>query len=179
MIIQQPIITASISGDNIKSNTSGSYIGFEASSSHPTASNELVFGLGLTGSGNNTVTIGNTGSISTHLYGALYRHKNLIGDKLITHRLEKYHLYTISGSFTASLPLSPNIGDSIKISNFSTNETGSLRLKNITPSELQIKIERNGENIMGLSQDMNLDQFTPSFELIYTDNTKGWVIISS
>ena len=45
MIIQEPIITSSIDGDNIKTNVRGAYIGYEATSSNPTASNELVFGF--------------------------------------------------------------------------------------------------------------------------------------
>ena len=174
MIIQQPIITASISGDNIKANTSGSYIGFEASSSHPTASNELVFGLGLTGSGDNTVTIGNTGSVSTHLYGALYRQAHIDADAT----LEKYTTYTLSGSFTASLPLSPNPGDSIKMADFSFNITGSDRFREITSSQT-ILIGRNGEKIMGYDEDMTLDYIPPTFEIQYTSPTYGWVVIGN
>ena len=67
MIIQQPTITASISGDNIKTNPNGAYIGFAATSSHPTASNELVFGLGTIGLGNNTINISIIKWINTSL----------------------------------------------------------------------------------------------------------------
>ncbi|MDB0041607.1 hypothetical protein N9F16_00805 [bacterium] len=178
MIIQQPTITASISGDNIKTNPNGAYIGFAATSSHPTASNELVFGLGTIGLGNNTATIGNNSTDRVYLKGSIYGHQNLIGDNTITHNLEKFYVYTLSGSFTASLPTSPNEGDSIKISNFSTSETGSDRGA-VDPVESKILIGRNGENIMGLPQDMGLNQYAPSFELIYTESTKGWIIISS
>ncbi|MGY8868146.1 MAG: hypothetical protein ACKVJK_21270 [Methylophagaceae bacterium] len=192
MIIQQPTITASISGDNIKTNPNGAYIGFAATSSHPTASNELVFGLGTIGLGNNTInisdkitvdstsniTIGNNSTDRVYLKGSIYGHQNLIGDNTITHNLEKFYVYTLSGSFTASLPTSPNEGDSIKISNFSTSETGSDRGE-VDPVESKILIGRNGENIMGLPQDMGLNQYAPSFELIYTESTKGWIIISS
>ena len=192
MIIQQPTITASISGDNIKTNPNGAYIGFAATSSHPTASNELVFGLGTIGLGNNTInisdkitvdstsniTIGNNSTDRVYLKGSIYGHQNLIGDNTITHNLEKFYVYTLSGSFTASLPTSPNEGDSIKISNFSTSETGSDRGE-VDPVESKILIGRNGENIMGLPQDMGLNTYVPSFELIYTEPTKGWIIIAS
>ena len=206
MIIQQPTITASISGDNIKTNPNGAYIGFAATSSHPTASNELVFGLGTIGLGNNTinisdkitidkfnainldnkiivdsgsnVTIGDNTTERVYLKGSIYGHQNLIGDNTITHNLEKFYVYTLSGSFTASLPTSPNEGDSIKISNFSTSETGSDRGA-VDPVESKILIGRNGENIMGLPQDMGLNTYVPSFELIYTEPTKGWIIIAS
>ena len=232
MIIQQPTITASISGDNIKSNPLGSYIGFSATSSNPTASNEVVLGInvtgsgnnsitlgnpstlrtrilnsiettvdgtyigystsasnstasnevvlgiGITGSGNNTVTLGNTNTIHTEIYGSIYKHQNLIGDNTVTHNLEKFYVYTLSGSFTASLPPSPISGDSIKLSNLSTTQTGSDRGE-ITASAARILIGRNGKNIMGYARDMELDYFSPSFELIYSEPTDGWVIISS
>jgi len=177
MIIQQPTITASISGDNIKSNPQGTYIGFNASSSISATVNEVVLGINVTGSGDNTVTIGNTDTIHTEIFGSIYKHQNLIGDNTITHNLEKFYIYTLSGSFTASLPPSPNVGDSIKLSNFSTNNTGSDR-QSVPPSE-KIIIGRNGENIMGLPQDMGLDAYAPAFEMIYTSTPKGWVIISS
>ena len=118
MIIQQPTLTSFVSGKTIKTNISGSYIGFNATSSNPSASNEVVLGIGVTGSGNNTVTLGNTNTIHTEIYGSIYKHQNLIGNNTVTHNLEKFYVYTLSGSFTASLPPSPNIDDSIKLSNF-------------------------------------------------------------
>tara|TARA_R110002153_G_C13225877_1_gene489309 strand:- start:165 stop:701 length:537 start_codon:yes stop_codon:yes gene_type:complete len=178
MIIQQPTITASISGDNIKSNPQGTYIGFNASSSISATTNEVVLGINVTGSGNNTVTLGNEDTTLTKIFGSIYKHQKLIGNKFTTHNLEKFYVYTMSGSFTASLPPSPISGDSIKLSNLSTTQTGSDRGE-ITSSAARILISRNGNNIMGYSEDMQLDYFSPSFELIYTEPTDGWVIISS
>jgi len=175
MIIQQPIITASISGDNIKTNPSGAYIGFEATSSNPTASNELVFGLGVTGSGNNTVTIGNTSSIHTKLFGSIYQHQEVTSS--IT--ASKFMVYTITGSgYTLHMPSTPNQGDSIKISNFQIDLTGSNRFSQVISSN-RVTIGRSGENIMGLPQDMEIDYVSPTFELIYTNTNRGWVVIGS
>ena len=178
MIIQQPTLTSFVSGKTIKTNVSGSYIGFNATSSNPSASNEVVLGIGITGSGNNTVTLGNTNTIHTEIYGSIYKHQNLIGDNTVTHNLEKFYVYTLSGSFTASLPPSPNIGDSIKLSNFSTSNTGSSR-GSVSPTNTKVIVGRNGNNIMGVAQDMGLNTYAPAFEIIYTEPTKGWVIIAS
>jgi len=178
MIIQEPIITSSIDGDNIKTNVSGAYIGYEATSSNPTASNELVFGLGTVGYGNNTVTIGNTSSLRTKLYGSIYEHVNLTGSAPTSYNLERFHLYTVSGSFTASLPATPTPGDSIKIANFSVPESGSVRNSSLAAGT-RILIGRNGENIMGYAEDMELDFPAPNFEIMYSDSTKGWVIVGA
>ena len=175
MIIQQPIITSSIGGDNIKTNVSGAYIGFEATSSNPTASNELVFGLGTIGEGNNTATIGNSSTIRTKLYGSIYQYQEVTGS--ITG--SKFTVYTISGSgYTLHMPTSPEQGDSIKVSNFQSSVTGSDRFKEVT-SGSRVTIGRGGSKIMGLTQDMQLDYVSPTFELIYTDLNKGWVVIGS
>ena len=175
MIIHQPLITSSISGDTVKTNVSGSYIGFGATSSHATASNEFVFGINQTGSGNDTVTIGNDSTVSTHIKGSIYR------TQFITSSItaSKFNAYALSGSlYTFHLPSNPNPGDSIKISNFQTNLTGSDRFLEITGSE-RITIGRSGEPIMGLNQNMELDKFAPTFEIMYIDATRGWVIFGS
>lgn len=173
MIIQQPIITSSIDGDNIKTNISGAYIGFEATSSNPTASNELVFGLGTIGYGNNTVSIGNNNTERTKLYGSIYEHSEVSS----SFTASKFMVYTVTGSgWTMHMPTTPTAGDSIKISNFQTNVTGSDRFREIVDAN-RITIGRSGENIMGLSQNMDLDYPSPTFELIYTNTSRGWVII--
>ena len=173
MIIQEPIITSSIDGDNIKTNVSGAYIGYEATSSNPTASNELVFGLGTVGYGNNTATIGNSNTIRTKLYGSIYEHAEVSS----SFTASKFNVYTITGSgWTMHMPTTPVAGDSIKVSNFQTSATGSDRFNQIIEAN-RIKIGRSGENIMGLAQDMQLDYPSPTFELIYTNTTRGWVII--
>jgi hypothetical protein len=73
------------------------------------------------------------------------------------------YLYVFTASLTLTLPASPEVGDSIKISNRSGTTTCVLG--------------RNGNNIMGSASDLTLDTASASFELIYSDATNGWVII--
>lgn len=75
----------------------------------------------------------------------------------------KNTLYVFTASLTLTLPASPAGGDSIKISNLSGVATCVLA--------------RNGNLIMGVAQDLTLNNAAASFELIYSGATKGWVII--
>jgi len=72
-------------------------------------------------------------------------------------------LYVLTGNLNLTLPASPAMGDSIKISNRS----------GITTCQLL----RNGNNILGAAADLTLDTASASFELVYTDAANGWVII--
>jgi len=72
-------------------------------------------------------------------------------------------VYVFTASLTLTLPASPSVGDSIKISNLSDVATCVLG--------------RNGNKIMGDAEDLTLDTASASFELIYSGSTKGWVII--
>ena len=67
-----------------------------------------------------------------------------------------------TAAITMSLPASPSNGDSIKLANM--DDRANL-------------IERNGERIMGVAEDMTLNVEQVSFELIYESSTNmGWVI---
>jgi hypothetical protein len=156
----------------VKANISGSYIGYGANSSSAYASNEFVVGNNITGSGANTITLGNESTTETHLYGSLYR------TQFVTSSItaSKYKAYALSGSnYFFYLPSSPNAGDSIKVSNFQSDATGSTRFTQITASN-RITIHGSGANIMGLTESMQLDYVSPTFEMIYIDSTRGWVI---
>lgn len=72
-------------------------------------------------------------------------------------------VYVLTADLTLTLPASPLIGDSIKISNLSGVDT--------------CIIGANGSLIMGVSGDLTLNTATASFELVFTGTTKGWVII--
>ena len=72
-------------------------------------------------------------------------------------------LYVLTANLNLTLPASPAMGDSIKISNRSNVATCQLL--------------RNGNNILGAAADLTLDTPSASFELVYTDSTNGWVII--
>ena len=75
----------------------------------------------------------------------------------------KNTVYVFTADLTLTLPLAPQDGDSIKISNLSGVATCILG--------------RNGSLIMGVAADLTLDTPSASFELIYSGATKGWVII--
>ena len=75
----------------------------------------------------------------------------------------KNTVYVLTADLTLTLPASPSIGDSVKISNLSGVDTCILGA--------------NGSLIMGASGDMTLDNATASFELAYSGAAKGWVII--
>ena len=158
--------------DSFVSHPSRSYIGYGSSESTSSASNELVFGIGITGSGDNTITLGNESTTETHLFGSIYR------TQFVTSSItaSKYRAYALSGSnYFFYLPPSPNAGDSIKVSNFQVDATGSERFTQITASN-RITIHGSGENIMGLTESMQLDYVSPTFEMMYIDSTRGWVI---
>ena len=72
-------------------------------------------------------------------------------------------LYVLTANLNLTLPASPAMGDSIKISNRSNVATCQLL--------------RNGNNILGAAADLTLDTPSASFELVYTDTANGWVII--
>lgn len=97
---------------------------------------------------------GQTGNVSTN-YNAQVISANT--------NAEKNTIYVLTADLTLTLPASPVAGDSIKISNQSAVAT--------------CIVARNGNNIMGLSLDLTLDDPTKNFELIFTNAAKGWVII--
>ncbi|MDB0041519.1 hypothetical protein N9F16_00365 [bacterium] len=66
---------------------------------------------------------------------------------------------------TLTLPASPIIGDSVKVSNRSGLTT------NI--------VARNGQNIMGTAADLDLDTAAAAFEIVFVGGTQGWVIIGA
>ena len=72
-------------------------------------------------------------------------------------------LYVFTANLNLTLPASPAMGDSIKISNRSGVATCQLL--------------RNGNNILGAAADLTLNTASASFELVYTDAANGWVII--
>jgi hypothetical protein len=73
---------------------------------------------------------------------------------------------TSGGSFTLTLPASPNAGDSIDIFDYAnTFDTNPLT------------IARNGQNIESLAEDLTANIEGAYFTLIYTGSTRGWQIL--
>jgi hypothetical protein len=72
-------------------------------------------------------------------------------------------LYVLTANLTLTLPASPAVGDSVKISNLSQVQS--------------CVVARNGQVILGAASDLTLDNQYSSFEMVYTGTLKGWVII--
>jgi len=78
-----------------------------------------------------------------------------------------YFIDTTAGVITVTLPASPAIGDTIIISDYGANAATN----NIT-------INPNGNKILGGSSNRFIQTNKETVELIYSDNTKGWSVIS-
>jgi len=72
------------------------------------------------------------------------------------------NVYVFTADLTLTLPITPTLGDKVKISNMS--------------GVLTCVIARNGQNIVGLAEDLTIDSLNIGFELIFTGATKGWVL---
>jgi hypothetical protein len=72
-------------------------------------------------------------------------------------------IYVMTASITITLPSSPSAGNWVGVSNRSGTSTPV--------------IARNGQNIMGLAEDMTVDAVNAGFTLSYADATRGWVIL--
>jgi hypothetical protein len=72
---------------------------------------------------------------------------------------------TTGGGFTINLPSSPNVGDTIKI----VDSHGTFNTYNLT-------LNRNGNNIMGLAENLVISTDNAAVEITYSGSTRGWVI---
>jgi len=72
----------------------------------------------------------------------------------------KTYIYYSAGTYT--LPASPTSGDRLEIINRSGIVTAVLA--------------RNGSNIMGVADDLDLDILDAAFKVTYSNDTDGWVV---
>jgi hypothetical protein len=81
---------------------------------------------------------------------------------------DRYFVDTTSAAITITLPASPQTGDSIRLvdlaSSFDTN--------NLT-------IDRNGNKIMGLTEDLIVSTEDASIGLVYSGATYGWKLLEN
>lgn len=70
---------------------------------------------------------------------------------------------TSGGVVTITLPASPVLGDEVHI----IDAAGSFATNNLT-------VARNGNRIMGLTEDMTVSTNNTSFTLVYYNATNGW-----
>lgn len=76
---------------------------------------------------------------------------------------QKDYLYVLTATCTLTLPSAPSTGDSIKISNRSGVATAT--------------VARNGKKIMGAAEDLTLDKLNSGFEMIFSGDAQGWILI--
>lgn len=72
---------------------------------------------------------------------------------------------TSSAPFTLTLPASPKVGDSITI----MDAGGAWTTNNLT-------VARNGQNIIGIADDLLLDASDTWVELVYYSASRGWAV---
>lgn len=72
-------------------------------------------------------------------------------------------VYVLTASLTLTLPASPSAGEYVMFANRSSTTTAT--------------IARNGQNIMGLAEDMTIDGLHYCGELMFADATRGWVLL--
>lgn len=70
-------------------------------------------------------------------------------------------LYVLTASLTLTLPASPAVGDTVRVSNLSGTTT--------------CVVARNGQPIQALAEDLTIDSLNAAITLVYADATRGWV----
>jgi hypothetical protein len=78
---------------------------------------------------------------------------------------EGYFCDTSSAGFTATLPLSPTLGDEVTFVDYA----GTFDTNNLT-------VGRNSENIQGSAADLTVSVERAGLTLVYTDGTQGWLL---
>lgn len=76
---------------------------------------------------------------------------------------EAFKVYALISAVTLTLPASPTSGDWVKVSNRSGLSTPV--------------VARNGQNIMGIAEDMTLSSIDAGITLTFADATRGWILV--
>jgi len=81
---------------------------------------------------------------------------------------DRYFIDTTAAAQTATLPASPLVGDQISIIDLA----GTFDTNNVT-------VARNGNNIMGLAEDLVISLEDAGVVLVYTGATNGWKLVNN
>lgn len=115
----------------------------------------------------NSVGIGTTvavgaGLTSLHVFGQSQLNRVAITTTASNLTLEAGRTFVYYSTGTYTLPEGPSIGDRIEIINRSGTVTAVLA--------------RNGSNIMGVADDLDLDILDATFKITYSNDIDGWVV---
>jgi hypothetical protein len=105
---------------------------------------------------------GNTGAVNLRIVPL-----EVTSGQTISGNANSLYIFTATGAqsiATVTLPGSPTLGDSIKISNLGG-------LANV--------LGANGNKIMGVAADLTINTPTAAFELIWSGSNNGWIIIGN
>jgi len=83
-------------------------------------------------------------------------HLSIPGEKLILD----------SGNFNVDLPVNPVLGQAVKF----VDGVGNI-------STRTVYVRRNGQPIMGLAEDMKFDVDGASFDMVFMNATRGWLVV--
>lgn len=167
MRIDDAILSGSIVGSSAVASLSGSFTGSGHITLADTASLVISASYALTASYSVTSSLSVSSSYAvtaSHVLGAVsknYPTQTFSTDFNFTK--DVYHIVdTID--VTGSLPSTPLNG----------NKVGLLNLGSSDPL-----IDGNGNNIMGLAQNLTVDSENASFQLLYSDATNGWIFVGA
>ena len=79
---------------------------------------------------------------------------------------QAYVCDTSAGAFPLTLPATPTSGALVSF----TDYAGTFKTNNLT-------LGRNGENIVGLAEDLIIDLNYASLRMLYIDGTQGWIFL--
>ena len=108
-------------------------------------------------------TDGTTASFATVSGGAAWQ--AVVTSSLTVVAKSGYFVNTSGGVITATLPVSPTLGDFISFIDYA----GTFDTNNLT-------IARNGKNIQGSATDLTVATERAGLTLVFTDNTQGWLL---
>jgi hypothetical protein len=106
-------------------------------------------------------TVG-AGLTSLHVFGQSQLNRVAITTTASNLTLEAGRTFIYYSTGTYTLPASPTAGDRIEI----INRSGTV----------SAVLARNGSNIMGVADDLDLDILDATFKVTYSNDTDGWVV---
>ena len=92
---------------------------------------------------------------------------SVINNSFLAESWKGYFVDTTAGTVIATLPSSPVLGDTVRFFDVASNFDSNT-----------FTVNRNGSLIMGDAADMSVTTVNAAFELVYSNTTFGWRIIT-